>query len=287
MTIDGVLVATDGYLSRIGSSILEHSPDIFVALCILLAFFVFYKATSGLFHRLLFRSHIEDAFARLLVDNVYKIAILIIALITAASQVGINIVAPLAGIGILGIAIGFAAQDSLSNIIAGFLIFFDKPFRVHDYVTIGDHYGRIELITMRSTRIRTQDNKYVVIPNQKIINDVLVDHTTNGDTRINIPVSITYESSIEEARDTILTAFREVEGILVTPEPDVVVDKLGDSGVHMLARFWIPNAASERKYHFRMTELVKKTLDERKIQIAYPHVQVISERQRKESTTKS
>jgi small conductance mechanosensitive channel len=196
--------------------------------------------------------------------------------ITAAGQLGINVTAPLAGLGILGIAVGFAAQDSLSNIIAGFLIFFDKPFRVRDYVTIGDNYGRVELITMRSTRIRTQDNKYVVIPNQKIINEILIDHSTNGDTRLVIPVSITYEASIEAAREAVLSEFAHVEEVLKKPSADVVVDKLAESGVNLLVRFWIANAADERKFHFMATELVKKALDEKGIAIAYPHLQIIS-----------
>ena len=190
---------------KIQTRIMVHGADFILALGILLLGYVFFKLTSAFFRKALLRSKVQDAFARLLIDNVYKTIVLVVTLIAAAGQMGVNIVAPLAGIGILGIALGFAAQDSLSNIIAGFLIFFDKPFKVRDYVTLGDHYGRVELITMRSTRIRTQDNKYVVIPNQKIINEVLVDHSTNGDTRLIIPVTIEYTASIQKAREAVLT----------------------------------------------------------------------------------
>jgi small conductance mechanosensitive channel len=162
--------------------------------------------------------------------------------------------------------------------MAGFMIFFDKPFRVRDYVTIGNNYGRVELITMRSTRIRTQDNKYVVIPNQKIINEVLIDHSTNGDTRLLIPVSIAYEASIDEARSAILAQLDAIDGILKKPSPDVVVDKLADSGVNLIARFWVANAADERRYHFLATEAVKKALDAVGVSIAYPHVQVVTQK---------
>ncbi|MDB4992486.1 MAG: hypothetical protein JWL75_731 [Parcubacteria group bacterium] len=254
----------------------NHSSDIVLAFCILVAGYVFYRATSTLFRKLLLRSRMQDAFARLLIDNVYKAFIAVLAVISAAGQLGINITAPLAGLGILGIAVGFAAQDSLSNIIAGFLIFSDKPFRVRDYVTIGNNYGRVELITMRSTRIRTQDNKYVVIPNQKVINDILIDHSTNGDTRLIVPVSISYDASIDAAREAILSEFANIEGVLKKPAADVVVDLLAESGVNLLARFWIANAADERKYHFVGTEAVKRALDAGNISIAYPHMQIIS-----------
>jgi small conductance mechanosensitive channel len=271
-----LLIDIRHHLGIIKIHLVNHSSEIILAFTILVAGYIFYRATAALFRKLLLRSRIQDAFARLLIDNVYKIFITVLTVITAAGQLGINITAPLAGLGILGIAVGFAAQDSLANIIAGFLIFFDKPFRVRDYVTIGDNYGRVELITMRSTRIRTQDNKYVVIPNQKIINEILIDHSTNGDTRLIVPVSITYEASIEAAREAILVEFATIEGVLKKPAADVVVDKLADSGVILLARFWIANAADERKYHFLATEAVKHALDKSSIAIAYPHVQIIS-----------
>ena len=261
--------------ARLGHWFANHGSDIVFACIVAFIGYVFYHATSALFRKLLLRSRVQDAFARLLIDNVYKAIIFVFVVILAAKQLGLNITAPLAGIGIIGIAVGFAAQDSLSNIIAGFLIFSDKPFRVRDYVTIGENYGRVELITMRSTRIRTQDNKYVVIPNQKVINDVLVDHSTNGDTRLIVPVQITYESSIDQARAAILAELSTIEGILTKPAPDVVVDKLADSGMNLLARFWIADATHERKYHFLATETVKKALDNAGVAIAYPHLEIV------------
>jgi len=266
--------------ASLAGRISHHGSDIILALLVIVFGLLFYRATSAIFRKILLRSRFYDAFARLLIDNVYKTIIAVAIVILAAKQLGFNITAPLAGIGIIGLAAGFAAQDSLSNIIAGFLIFFDKPFRVRDYITIGDNYGRVEQITMRSTRIRTQDNKYVVIPNQKIINDVLIDHSTNGDTRILIPVSITYEASIEMARAAILAEFATIEGILKKPAPDVVVDKLADSSVNLLARFWIADAADERKYHFLGTEAVKRALNAGGVDIAYPHLQIITTEKR-------
>lgn len=272
------LASANTYLAKANNHLVTHSPAILNAVLVVAGGYIFYKATAKLFRNVLFRTHVDDAFARLLIDNLYKLIILVIVLITAASQLGINIIAPLAGIGILGLAIGFAAQDSLSNVIAGFLIFFDKPFRVHDYVSIGDHYGRIELITMRSTRIRTPDNMYVVIPNLKIINEVLVDHSTNGDTRLYVPVLIEFEASVHKARTAILDVIREEEGVLLEPAPDVVVDSLDDSGVKLQVRFWIANAADEQYFHYRITERVKDALDGAGIKIAYPHIQMVKEK---------
>ncbi len=264
-------------LIKLQTRITTHGADIVLALAVLFLGYVFFRLTAAVFRKVLLRSKIQDAFARLLIDNVYKVVVLVITLITAAGQLGINVVAPLAGLGILGLAVGFAAQDSLSNIIAGFLIFFDKPFKVRDYVTLGEHYGRVELITMRSTRIRTQDNKYVVIPNQKIINEVLVDHSTNGDTRLIIPVTIEYEASIEKAREAILHEISKIDGILKKPEADVVVESLATSGVLLQVRFWIASAADERRYHFAASEATKLALDQAGVNIAYPRLKMVEQ----------
>lgn len=274
--MDELLAGIVRGINKIHARFVGHGSDIVLAILILFGGYIFFKLTAALFRKALLRSKIQDAFARLLIDNVYKVLILVLTLIAAAGQLGINVVAPLAGIGILGIAVGFAAQDSLSNIIAGFLIFFDKPFRVRDYVTIGEHYGRVELITMRSTRIRTQDNKYVVIPNQKIINEILVDHSTNGDTRLLVPVTIEFEASIDDARAAILKEIRLMEGILEKPDPDVVVESLAASGMDLLVRFWIPSASDERKYHFEATEATKRALDGAGIAVAYPHMKMVN-----------
>lgn len=265
-------------ITYIRSGLLSVVPDILAAFAIVVAGFLFYKVTAGLLKRLLVRNNFEGWIANIAAYTVYKFFAIVVTFATALGQLGINVGAALAGIGIAGLAIGFIAQDSLANIVAGFLISIDKPFRVGDYITVGTHYGRIELITMRSTRIRTQDNTYVVIPNQKIINEVVVDHTTNGDTRINVEVTIIYESSIEAARMALLKEVGSIEGVLGSPAPDVVVNKLGESGVRLLVRVWIADASKEQQVYFRTTETVKRALNQAGIEIAYPHLELVGKK---------
>lgn len=257
------------------SHILSYVPKFFGAFTIIIFAIVWYWLTATVIKRILLKGRVHEAFANLLIDNAYKIVIVVSVLIGILNQFGINVKTAITGVGVVGIAIGFAAQDSVSNIIAGFLIFFDKPFLVGDYITIGEHYGRVELITMRSTRIRTQDNKYVVIPNQKIINEVLVDHSTNGDTRIIINASIAYKEDVNIARKVILDKVSEIDGVLKKPEPDVVVNKLAESGVDLQVRVWIKNAIREQEIFFKTGEVVKKALQDGNIEIPFPHMKVI------------
>jgi small conductance mechanosensitive channel len=130
----------------------ERLPAVLAALAILIGFWIFYRLTQFSIRRMLERAGVHRTLVSMLVDRIYRVAVTVFALVMAADQIGINVGAALAGIGVVGLAIGFAAQDSIANIIAGFMIFIDKPFEVGDWVTVADRYGAVSDITMRSTR---------------------------------------------------------------------------------------------------------------------------------------
>jgi small conductance mechanosensitive channel len=195
----------------------------------------------------------------------------------ALDQFGVNVGAALAGLGIAGIAIGFAAQDSVANVISGFLIFLDKPFQAGDWVDVVDHQGRVVEITLRSTRIRTPSNTYVVIPNKMIIDQVLVNHSKHGETRLNIPIGIAYKEYIPQAREVLLRAISSVEHVLQDPPPAVVVMECGDSSINLEMRPWIGDANHGAPVTVAVVEAAKLALDEAGIEIPFPHLQLFVE----------
>lgn len=259
---------------RLVADLTSFLPRLAVAVLVFLAFWLLQRVTRPILRGILRRASIHETLTHMLVDNIYGLAILIIGIVSAAGQLGINVTAALAGISVAGIAVGLAAQDSLSNMIAGFLIFWDKPFHVNDYVTVMDQYGRVVEITMRSTRIRTQQNTYVVIPNKHIIDSVLVNHTKHGEIRVEVEIGIAYKESIPEARRVILNAVSKIEGVLADPAPDVVVKAAGASSVDLIVRVWINDAQIERRTFHRTLERSKLALDEAGIQIPYHHLQL-------------
>jgi small conductance mechanosensitive channel len=224
------------------------------------------------------RAGLEPTLIRHLVDSVFRFSLLLFGLVMAAGQLGINVGAALAGIGVAGLAIGFAAQDSLSNTIAGFLIFWDKPFLVGDWVEVADEYGRVDEITLRTTRIQTNNNTYVVIPNQRIIDEVLVNHSKHGSTRVEVPVGIAYKEFVPDARKVILDAVCDLEWVDREPAPAVVVQELASSGVSLLVRVWITDVSKEKPIYNRVLEASKLALDDAGIQIPYPHLQLFLDR---------
>lgn len=246
-------------------------PSLFAAALIILFFWLLFRLTRSALHHILQRTGFEPAFIRMVV-NVYRFSVIALGVVMAASQLGINVGAALAGLGVVGLTIGFAAKDSLSNIMAGFLIFWDKPFRVEQWVTLGDHYGKVAEITMRTTRLQTRDNKWIIIPNSTVIDQILVNHSTNGATRLQIPVGIGYAEEIPRARTAILQAVQSVHYALKSPEPGVVVNDLGPSSVDLLAMVWIEDARDEKPAFFALLEAVKLALDRANIEMPSPQV---------------
>jgi small conductance mechanosensitive channel len=253
---------------------IDFAPRVVAAFVVLLAFWVIFKVSQPAFRRMLKRAEFAEALIGLLVDNLYKFALLGLGLVMAASQLGINIGAALAGLGVAGIAIGFAAQDSVANTIAGFLIFWDKPFQVGQFVTTQGEYGEITSITMRTTRVRTPKNTYLVIPNRKIIEDVMINHSMYGHMRVDVPIGIAYKESIDQAREALLAAAKQDPNVSRNPEPIVVVTELGGSSVNLEVRVWIDDASHERPAFVSVLEAAKKALDRAGIEIPYPHLQL-------------
>lgn len=130
---------------------------------------------------------------------------------------------------------------------------------------------------MRTTRIRTQENTYVVIPNSQIIGELLVNHSMYGKTRVNVPLGIAYKERLAEARPVLLAAVSRLEGVLADPSPAVVATELGGSSVNLQVRVWIDDASEERPMFHAVLEASKVALDEAGIEIPYPHLQLFVE----------
>ncbi len=263
----------DGILTRV----VEFLPRVATAILVLLALWATFRLSRRPMRAALQRMKLEKALIDLLVDRVYRFSVLIFALVMALAQLGVNVSAAIAGIGVAGIAIGFAAQDSIANIIAGFLIFIDKPFQVGDWVTVSDQYGMVRDITLRTTRIRTNNNTYVVIPNKRIIDEVLVNHSKHGETRIGVPVGIAYKEDILRAREVLLEAVQQLAYVETDPAPSVAVVGLGASSVDLEVRVWISDASRESPVFATVVESSKLALDAADIEIPFPHMQLFVE----------
>jgi small conductance mechanosensitive channel len=249
-------------------------PSLLGAILFLIIFWLVYRAVRRILNGAMQRANVDTSIRDMLV-TLSKWIIMGFGVVIACNQVGIPIVAMLTGVSILGLAVGFAAQETLANFIAGIVIFWDKPFKVGDWVTVEGTFAQILRITFRSCRMLNLDGEVIILPNTSMLSNKLANHSTHPLSRINIAIGISYNASITAARAALLKAVQGDHRIRTTPPPEVVVDKLADSSVNLLLRFWIDEEKLERKIHYEYNEMVKLALDEAKIEIPYPHLQVL------------
>jgi small conductance mechanosensitive channel len=244
-------------------------PSLLAALVVLALFYVLHRVVAGLLRRVMARTRADPA-AQDIAARLTKYAILSLGVVMAVNQLGINVASILAGVGIIGLALGLAAQDSLGNLVAGLTILWDRPFRIGDNVTVADTFGKVQEIGLRSTRIRTVEQLDAILPNKEIINQKIINHTLNPMMRLGIPLGIAYREDTREARQVLLAAVKGHELLLDKPEPQVVVTALADSSVNLELRVWLRDPYTEREATFAMIEAAKIALDEAGIEIPFP-----------------
>jgi small-conductance mechanosensitive channel len=184
------------------------------------------------------------------------------------SYFGIDITALAAAIGIGGLAISLAAQDTLADAIAGFLILIDQPFRVGDRIEISGlgTWGDVVEIGTRSTRIRTRDNRLVIVPNSAIAKDQVVNYTyPDPRYRVQIELGIDYDSDLKLARQTAIDAVRHVEGVLPDKPVDALFVDFGDSTITFRIRWWIDSYVDTRRMFDKVNEALLNGFNEANI----------------------
>ena len=200
-----------------------------------------------------------------------------VAIVLALDILGINVMPFVAGAGVMGVAIGFAAKDTLSNLIAGILLIIDRPFEMGDRIEVWSApegsatWGDVIDIGLRATKIKTTDNIIIVIPNNEIMKRDIVNYTLiSSDIRIRINIGVAYDADIKHAKQVILNVADRIDWILKAPAPKVVVVNFGESSVDLQLRVWIENARKRIDTISQVTDRVKAAFDAEKIEIPYP-----------------
>jgi small-conductance mechanosensitive channel len=203
--------------------------------------------------------------------------IYITATILALDILGVNIMPFVAGAGVAGIAIGFAAKDTLSNLIAGVLLIVDRPFEIGDRIEVWSApaesatWGDVVDIGLRATKIRTTDNIVIIIPNNEIMKRDIVNYTIiSTKIRVRINIGVAYDTDIEKAKDLINGIAGTLPWVSKEPPPKVIVRNFGESSVDLQLRVWIDDARKRMDTISNITDKVKETFDKHGIEIPYP-----------------
>ena len=257
--------------------LLRFGGRLVVATVVLLVFAGIYWIMARGLKPVFERSRLQEDAAQLL-TVILRYVVLGFGVLLALGQLGFNITGLLAGLGVAGLALGFAAKDTLANFIAGMTILWDRPFRVGDRVEIDGEFGQVKRITLRSTRIHTNQNVVVIIPNQSVVNNKIINHTMQASTRVDVQFGIAYKEDIDETRRTVLALTEGDERLRARPGPDVVVTEMAESSVNLALRFWLVNPHTEVPIEYEYIERIKKALDRAGIEIPFPHRSLLVER---------
>jgi CRP-like cAMP-binding protein len=203
---------------------------------------------------------------------VVGIAIFVVALLSVTRFVyGIQIPGLLAGSGIVAVILGLAMQDTLGNIIAGIAIHFEKPFRPGDWLIIEDRHAEVMEVNWRATRLRTNDNIYLDIPNNQLAKQIITN--LNYPTRLHamrLTVRLGVQVPPNEAKDALYRAASRAEGILAEPPPKVFLTTFADSALVYEVKFWMEDHARYNEAVDTIRTNIWYELQRCQIKIPYP-----------------
>lgn len=230
-----------------------------------------------------FRKPMETAFDKSKLDQAVQkflfsltnALLKVLLVIIVASMVGVETTSLVAVLGAASFAVGLALQGSLSNFAGGVLILVLKPFEVGDFIEAQGYAGTVREIQIFYTHLLTPDNKLIVIPNGALSNASAINYSKMEKRRVDLVFGVGYESDIQKVKDTVLKVIGSHELIDRDPEPFIRLAEHADSALVFKVRVWC-NAADYWKVHFDMMEQVKEAFDEAKINIPYPHVEVVT-----------
>jgi small-conductance mechanosensitive channel len=223
----------------------------------------------------------------ILAARIGRIIALILAVNVLLGHFGINITGLAATLGVVGLALSLAAQDTLSDAISGFIILADRPFRVGDRIEIQGlgTWGDVVDIGLRTTRIRTRDNRMVIVPNSTIGKNQVVNYSfPDPRFRVQTHVGIGYGADIERVRQIMIDTVRGIEGVLPDRPVDALYVEMGDSAMIFRVRWWIESYRDTRQMYDSIHTALQEALDAAGVDMPYPTYDVIVKAEGPEQT---
>ncbi len=206
-------------------------------------------------------------------EIVMKVVVVVGAFYFAFIAWDINVTSLVASAGIVGIALGFAAKDTLANLFAGVFILADTPYKIGDFIILEDVIrGQVTDIGIRSTRLLTRDDVEVTVPNAVIANSMVINETGGPDqkTRLRVKISVAYGSDVDKVSELMKSCVKDVDHISAQPEPRVRFREFGDSGLLFEFLVWVDKPLYKGFVLDRLNTLIYKKFNEEGVEIPYP-----------------
>ncbi len=267
---DEAVHAASRWLERRGPPLLARAA-LFVA--ILALFWMLSRVARRLVSRLADRAeHLSELSRRIFVGMASR-TVIVLGFFVALAQVGVNVAALLAGLGIIGFIVGFALQNTLGNFASGAMILLYRPFDVGDVIEAGGVFGTVDGMSLVSTTILTFDNQTLVVPNSKIWGDVIRNVTAQDIRRVDLEFGFSHALDVVRAEEVLASILSEHPKVLEEPAPLVKVHKLTDLTTRIVVRPWVKREDYWEVY-WDLTREAKVRLDREGIPVGLPRLAV-------------
>lgn len=213
---------------------------------------------------------------RVVLSKLVRIIFLVLAILMSLSAVGLDITLLSVFGGAVGVGLGFGLQKIASNYVSGFIILLDDSMNIGDVITVDGHYGIVSELRSRYMVLRKLDGTQVVIPHEILISNAVINHSfIDRNARIQMPVQVSYESSLELALSVMLEVANRHARVLEDPAPAALVKGFGESGIDLQLSFWIPDpeegsAALQSEIYLEIWQAFQKNA----ISIPYPQREI-------------
>lgn len=255
------------------SILIEMLPNIVVAISVAIIVVYLAKAVKILIQKYLFKRW-QNEELKTIFSKVIQFVIIVVGFLFALSIVNLDktVTSILAGVGVVGIALGFAFQDIAANFMSGLFMAANKPFKIGDIIKVNEITGKIQEIKLRTTSIKTFQGNDVIIPNTELFQNAVTNYTYTKERRIDLSVGVSYNDDLELAKQTAIEAVKQVNGIKLENGIDVLFMEFGDSSINFEVRFWIPNGKTKSWLQAQSDAIqeIKKAYDREGISIPFP-----------------
>lgn len=248
-------------------------PNFVIAVLVLLFTIFIAKLIRKFTDKVLERFSHSKALNNLISNMVYMVTILVgLFFVLGILNLDKTVTSLLAGVGIIGLALGFAFQDIASNFIAGVFIATRKPFSVGDVIETNEHFGVIERINLRTVDIRRITGELVKLPNKMVFEKPLINFSYFGVRRIDLDGRVAYSEDLDRVKQVILGCMTGITGLVEKKEVEVMFKEFGESAIRFEVRFWIQY---HRQFDYNQARSeaimkIKKAFDQHKITIPFP-----------------
>ncbi len=230
------------------------------------------KVMARFAERVMRRASLDEMLTAFLRNILYTV-LLVVVIIAALDQLGVQTTSLLAIFGAAGLAIGLALKDSLANFSSGVMLVIFRPFKVGDFIEAAGQAGVIEEVRIFSTLMKTGDNREIIIPNSHIYSGPIINVSARPTRRIDMVFGISYDDDIRKAKQLIEAAFAADDRILKDPAPAVAMAELADNSVNFNVRPWV-KTADYWTVRSDLMERIKLSFDENGITFPYPQLDV-------------